>query len=190
MKHPGRSSLRPATGETLEVTIGNADMSEIYQWTPANSLEVVAFVDHIRTLTDQTGTITFRGEGVAVASAFSRDSALDIALGTGGWEGGASDGTTLWFVDRDTNQARAYVAATRARDSAKDICTRRGRLGRRVLLTAPHSGSWRTRATKRVAYVAATRAQDSAKDISLGTGSWTGGVSNGTTLWFVDNTGQ
>ena len=33
-------------------------------WVPlASVLEVVAFVDHIRTLTDQTGTLTLRGEG-------------------------------------------------------------------------------------------------------------------------------
>ena len=61
----GQIIFEASDGETLEVTIGNADMSEIYQWTPANSVEVVAFVDHIRTLTDQTATITFRGEGVA-----------------------------------------------------------------------------------------------------------------------------
>ena len=62
----GQIIFEASDGETLEVTIGNADMSEIYQWTPANSVEVVAFVDHIRTLTDQTGTITLRGEGGVV----------------------------------------------------------------------------------------------------------------------------
>ena len=31
------------------------------------------------------------------------------------------------------------------------------------------------------------RTRDSAKDISLGTGDWTGGVSDGTTLWFVNS---
>ena len=41
-------------------------MSEIYQWTPANSVEVVAFVDHIRTLTDQIATLTLRGAGAGV----------------------------------------------------------------------------------------------------------------------------
>ena len=59
----GRIIFEASDGETLEVTIGNADMSEIYQWVPANSIEVVAFVNHIRTLTDQTGTITLREEG-------------------------------------------------------------------------------------------------------------------------------
>ena len=62
----GQIIFEASDGETLEVTIGNADMSEIYQWTPANSVEVVAFVDHIRTLTDQTGTLTLRGEGGGV----------------------------------------------------------------------------------------------------------------------------
>ena len=110
--------------------------------------------------------------------------AKDISLGTGSWQGGLSDGTTLWFVDTTANQARAYVAATRARDSAKDIA-----LG---------TGSWGGGASDGItlwfvdntadqarAYVAATRARDSAKDIALGTGSWAGGLSDGTTLWFV-----
>ena len=41
-----------------------------------------------------------------------------------------------------------------------------------------------------LAYVAATRARDSAKDIALGTGDWNGGVSDGTTLWFVKGGGD
>ena len=37
-------------------------------WVPlASVLEVVAFVNHIRTLTDQTGTLTLRGEGTGVS---------------------------------------------------------------------------------------------------------------------------
>ena len=53
-------------GETLEVMIADADMTEIYQWTPTNSAEVVAFVLHVKGLVDQTGTLTLRGEGEAV----------------------------------------------------------------------------------------------------------------------------
>ena len=49
----------------------------------------------------------------------TRNSGRDISLGTEIWQGGVSDGTTLWFVNTDT--ARAYVAATGARDSGKDI---------------------------------------------------------------------
>ena len=120
--------------------------------------------------------------------AFNRDSSLDIDLGTGNWRGGVSDGTTLWFVDDTSDQARAYVAATRARDAAKDIS-----LG---------PGEWQGGASdgitlwflnntsaEAVAYVAATRARDAAKDISLGTGGWEGGVSDGTTLWLINSSG-
>ena len=47
--------------------IADADMSEPYMWVPlASVLEVVAFVNHIRTLVDQTGTLTLRGEGAGV----------------------------------------------------------------------------------------------------------------------------
>ena len=57
---------------------------------------------------------------------------------------------------------------------------------RRGFPTAPRSGSWTTGANFARAYVAATQARDSAKDISLSTtGFWTGGASDGSTLWFV-----
>ena len=83
--------------------------------------------------------------------AFNRDSSLDISLGTGAGAGGASDGTTLWFVDNSIRAtvARAYVAATRARDSAKDISLGTG-FWQGGLSTALRSGSWMIRAIKRV----------------------------------------
>ena len=63
----GTIIFEASDGETLEVMIADADMSEPYMWVPlASVLEVVAFVNHIRTLTDQTATLTLRGEGVAV----------------------------------------------------------------------------------------------------------------------------
>ena len=37
------------------------------------------------------------------------------------------------------------------------------------------------------AYVAATGARDAAKDINLGSGAWSGGISDGTTLWFIND---
>ena len=49
------------------MTISDADISEPYTWVPSNLLDVVAFVNHIRGLVDQTGTLTLRGEGEAVA---------------------------------------------------------------------------------------------------------------------------
>ena len=120
-----------------------------------------------------------------MAATRARDSAKDISLGTGGWTGGASDGTTLWFVDNSSDEARAYVAATRARDSAKDIS-----LGAGIWTGAVSDGTtlWFTELTGNQvrAYVAATRARDAAKDIAIGTGDWSGGLSDGTTLWFVE----
>ena len=38
--------------------IANADMTETYAWTPTNSAEVVAFVAHVKGLTDQDATLT------------------------------------------------------------------------------------------------------------------------------------
>ena len=49
-------------GELLEVMIADADMSETYAWTPTNSAEVIAFVNHVRSLSDQTATLTLTGD--------------------------------------------------------------------------------------------------------------------------------
>ena len=38
--------------------IADADMTETYAWTPTNSAEVVAFVTHVRGLSDQSATLT------------------------------------------------------------------------------------------------------------------------------------
>ena len=48
--------------------LANADMTEIYQWTPTNSAEVVAFVLHVKSLIDQTGTITLTGDSPATTT--------------------------------------------------------------------------------------------------------------------------
>ena len=56
----GRIIFEASDGELLEVTIGDADISEPYMWVPSNSLEVVAFVLHIKTLTDQDATLTLQ----------------------------------------------------------------------------------------------------------------------------------
>ena len=109
----------------------------------------------------------------------------------GSWQGGVSDGTTLWFVNFDfTNlsqsNAIAYTASNQARDSSKDIS-----LGDGILI-----GSLSDNTTlwfidfldnDAVAYTASTRARDSSKDITLGDGDWDGGVSDNTTLWFVED---
>ena len=58
----GRIIFEASDGETLEVTIGNADTSEPYSWVPSNSLEVVAFVLHVKGLVDQDATLTLTDE--------------------------------------------------------------------------------------------------------------------------------
>ena len=58
----GRIIFEASDGELLEVTIGDADISEPYSWVPSNSLEVVAFVLHIKSLADQDATLTLRSD--------------------------------------------------------------------------------------------------------------------------------
>ena len=54
----GLITFEASDGEMLEVQIADADMTETYAWTPTNSAEVVAFVAHVRGLTDQDVTLT------------------------------------------------------------------------------------------------------------------------------------
>ena len=54
----GLITFEASDGEMLEVMIADADMTETYAWTPTNSAEVVAFVAHVRGLSDQSATLT------------------------------------------------------------------------------------------------------------------------------------
>ena len=138
--------------------------SDVWPWSASNGRVVVGF---------SGGSVGF-------------ESIRDIDLGNGSWEGGVSDGTTIWFVDDGADMAVAYVAATGVRDSTKDI-----NLGGGSWAGGVSDGTtiWfiESSFTKAVAYVAATRVRDSTKDITLGSGIWQGGVSDGTTIWFVSN---
>lgn len=69
----GRIIFEASDGETLEVMIANADMTEPYNWTPANSAEVIAFANHVRGLTDQDATLTLTDDPVTEAPAFVDD---------------------------------------------------------------------------------------------------------------------
>ena len=74
----GRIIFEASDGEILEVMIADADMSEAYTWVPSNSAEVVAFVLHVKGLTDQDATLTLRGESVIdVAPAFTDNTGDD-----------------------------------------------------------------------------------------------------------------
>ena len=127
--------------------------------------------------------------------AYTRLATHDIDLGWGAWRSGASDGTTLWFVDQLTNTAVAYVAATRARDRDKDIS-----LEDLSWNSATTDGTtlWFEADDVAYAYTAATLARNSAFDLDLndiflsGTnGDWRSAACDGVTAWFVnisDNT--
>ena len=54
----GRIILEASDGETLEIQIADADMTEPYLWTPSNSAEVIAFANHVRGLADGDATLT------------------------------------------------------------------------------------------------------------------------------------
>ena len=125
-------------------------------------------------------------------TSLQRDSSRDIDLGEGFWEGAASDGTTLWFIDNKLDNAIAYVAATRARDSAKDIS-----LGSNIWSSATCDGTtlWVMDRDPHVAnrevaraWTASTRARDSSKDITFPSGvSVSNLINDGTTLWGFTN---
>ena len=121
------------------------------------------------------------------ASTQARNVAFDISLGTGTWTGGASDGTTLWFIDLETpDTAYAYNAATRNADATRNIAIGNAGWGGVV---SDRDTLWfiNDNTDTAVAYNASTQARNTNRDITLGDGQWIGGASDGTTLWFIDN---
>ena len=145
-----------------------------------------------RFTSSQTWTWPYDDLERATVTLFGRDfidsnSSRNIVLDNSNWQGGVSDGTTLWFIDTLPNpdMAVAYTAATRARDSSRDIA-----LGNIGYVGGVSDGTtlWFITATNpdtAFAYNASTRARDSSRDITLGNSGWQGGVSDGTTLWFI-----
>ena len=64
----GRLIFTASDGETLEVMIANADMTEPYAWFPANGPEITLFVAHVRALADHDATLTLTDEPVSLYS--------------------------------------------------------------------------------------------------------------------------
>ena len=60
----GRIIIEASDGETLEVMIADADMTEPYSWVPTNPNEVIAFVTHVRALTDKDATMTLTDDPI------------------------------------------------------------------------------------------------------------------------------
>ena len=65
----GRIIVTASDSEMLEVMIADADMTEPYEWVPANSAEVIAFANHVRGLTDQNATLTLTDDPPVVNEA-------------------------------------------------------------------------------------------------------------------------
>ena len=85
----GRIIVTASDGETLEVTIADADMSEPYSWTPTNSAEVLTFANHVRGLTDRNATLTLTDDPPAT------DHAVDA-------------GDASWAIDLPAANGNAY----------------------------------------------------------------------------------
>ena len=121
----------------------------------------------------------------------ARDSSQDISLGVGDWNSAATDDTTVWFLDAGSipTAARAYVAATRARDAAKDIVSPFAENWTVVLCDGTTLWFGDSNFGFARAYVAATQVRDAAKDINLGVTGLLYSVTDRTTLWFGDAVG-
>ena len=65
----GTFIIMASDDETLTVQIADADMTEPYFWTPTNRTDVIAFVTHIRGLTDPNAMLTLTDEDVATVPA-------------------------------------------------------------------------------------------------------------------------
>ena len=104
-----------------------------------------------------------------------------------GVQGAATDGTTMWFADTNTNMALAYILATGAEDTTRNINLGSGSWGG---ATSDGTTLWfiNTTADLATAYTAATQARDISRDIDLSAGgSLTAASNDGTTLWVVDD---
>ena len=80
----GRIIIEASDGELLEVTIGDADITEPYQWVTSNVDEVVAFVNHVRALSDRNATLTLTHSPVGpnLPSVDSQEDLEDVAIST------------------------------------------------------------------------------------------------------------
>ena len=133
-------------------------------------------------------------ETVPAIPQFTAIAAQNISLGTGSWVGGSGGASTVWFITG--GNARAFRVANRARDTAKDITLPTGTTfvgGLTAGSTMWFIGSGLDEntlspVTNAYAYNNVTGARDASKDITLENITYTGGVSDGNTLWFITGT--
>ena len=123
--------IRRGTGADFpHIFHGTRPIQSVYRGTnlvwsntdPPVILTFSALPSNIDLDTRSTGNVTlsWTALGTPVPSV-ARDTTKDINLGTGQWNAAASDGTTLWFVNSNTNIAVAYNASTLQPDSTKNV---------------------------------------------------------------------
>ena len=126
------------------------------------------------------------------SESFVRDASKDFDFPAGDDDplGIWSDGTTLWVSDRSDSKVRAYVLATKERDTGKDIP---------LTVGSRPTGVWSDGTTmwvadiedaKIYAYTLETKQRDEGQDFDTlydsGNHSPTGIWSDGTTMWVAD----
>ena len=129
--------------------------------------------------------------------AFNRDSSLDISLARGLWLGGASDGTTIWFVGSTrpgefplpTSPQRGRVIQQRISRLARELEWRRVSDGTTHMVRGYHGSD-----SSALLTWPPPRARDDRSRISVSSllvTAWEAGPaghSNGTTIWFQADT--
>ena len=103
----GRIIIAASDGETLEVTIANADMTEPYVWVPSNGAEVITFINHVRGLTDNNATLTLTDDpAVAVPDTPAAPTFTNIThnRATGNWVEPNDNGADITSYDLEWRQ--------------------------------------------------------------------------------------
>ena len=141
-------------------------------------------------------TLWFLSSGGAVEAhnpvTLARDATKDFIAGSGTWHGATSDGTILWLLDDFTNEAQAYVAATRGRRGAHDISLG---VGEWRAATSDGTTLWFVEILSGIAWARAYAAssppvRDAGKDIKIGALDIGAASSDKQTLWFISRSGN
>ena len=109
----------------------------------------------------------------------------DFDIGSGDWQGAATNGVTAWILDDTTNIARAWNVTTRQRDSAKDI-NLGARLWRGIIYAKGRLYGIDSSSVAR-AYSTTTYTAVPTFNITHGNTDMTGGFSVDDDIWFIND---
>ena len=107
----------------------------------------------------------------------------DFNLGTGGWQGAATDGTTVWIINTTNNKAVAWTVPTLTTDASRDTDKDFDLLGGNTLkgLVYADNRIWAIdNSTQARCYEPLVGIRDETRDITHGYTDAVRGVSNGT----------